>query len=74
MRLIVERVENGYIVSDVDGRQWIALDNEYQSVYSLTLAKILVQALEKPKYTREAEQEAIEAPYNRIEEAKENEQ
>jgi hypothetical protein len=48
MKLIVEQVENGYIVTDVDGRQWIALESEYASTYAMTLERILVRAMEAP--------------------------
>lgn len=54
MKLTVEKAENGYIVTDIDGRQWIALENEYQSTYALTLPKVLAAALEQPEATREA--------------------
>lgn len=41
MKLTVEQVENGYIVTDESGKQWIALENEYDSRYDKTLEKVL---------------------------------
>lgn len=53
MKLTVEKAENGYIVTDIDGRQWIALENEYASTYAMTLPKVLVAALEKPEASKD---------------------
>jgi len=48
MKLTIEKVVNGFIVTDEDGCKWIALENEYESRYSLTVERVLRAVLSPP--------------------------
>ena len=45
MKLTVEKVENGFLVTDESGKKWVALENEYVSRYETTLDRVMRNAL-----------------------------
>lgn len=48
MKMTFEQVENGFVVTNEDGKKWIAIENEYASRYDLTLERVL-RSVMKPE-------------------------
>jgi len=64
MKLSIEHVENGYLVTDESGKKWIAVQHEYVSLYALKFDRVVSTLMEPAD-----EPAVVSAPPARLTEA-----